>query len=80
MSEHEGARMIEGHTLDWAPDENGSASIGVWMDGDPIGMVWMTDNENWMAETHFGGGFDTECDTFDEAVEALFAHAIGGGT
>lgn len=73
-------RIIEGHTLDWAEDENDPGRIGVWLDNDdPIGSVWMTDSETWMAETHFGGGFDTECDTFDEAVEALFAHAIGGG-
>jgi hypothetical protein len=74
------ARTIEGHTLDWALDENGSGSIGVWLDNDdPIGSVWMTDSEKWMAETHFGGGFSAECDTFDAAVDALFAHAVGGG-
>jgi hypothetical protein len=68
-------RTIEGHTLDWAEDENDSGRIGVWLDNDdPIGSVWMTDNETWMAETHFGGGFDTECDTFEDAVESLYEH------
>lgn len=73
-------RTIEGHVLDWVEDENDPGRIGVWLDGaDPIGSVWMTDTEKWMAETHFGGGFSAECDTFDAAVEALFAHAVGGG-
>lgn len=68
---------IEGHTVDWAEDENDPGRIGVWLDNnDPIGSVWMADNETWMAETHFGGGFTaTNCATFDDAVRVLFAHA-----
>lgn len=73
-------RTIEGHHVDWMEDENDPGRMGVWMDdGDPIGSVWMSDHETWFAETHFGGGFSTECDSFDAAVLALFAHAVGGG-
>lgn len=80
MSERiEGERIIDGYMVDWVEDENDPGRIGVWLIRDPIGSVWMTDSEKWMAETHFGGGFSAECDTFDEAVEALLAHAVGGG-
>jgi hypothetical protein len=68
-------RTIEGHVLDWMEDENDPGRIGVWLDrDDPIGSAWMTDSETWMAETHFGGGFDAESETFEEAVESLYGH------
>jgi hypothetical protein len=72
----EGETTIEGHVLDWMEDENEPGRIGVWLDNDdPIGSVWMTDRETWMAETHFGGGFTAvDCATFDEAVEELYEH------
>jgi hypothetical protein len=68
-------RTIESHVLDWVEDENDPGRIGVWLDrDDPIGSVWMSDRETWFAETHFGGGFSAENDTFGAAVESLYEH------